>query len=64
MSHFIGGPLDGLDTDDTDTGLCIDLDDGTYACYYRVPWDECVFRYDGDYHFHRVVTKDELEAAP
>ena len=61
MSKAIGGPFDGSDVTWSELHVCVPLADGTYATYHKQPWDECVFQYDGQYHFGKIVSADELQ---
>lgn len=59
---LIGGPLDGaFAKSNCSEGIIIPIGEGRFACYFRVPWDECVFQYDGDYHYHKTVDGDMIE---
>lgn len=62
--NIIGGPKDGAswecsETDDPE-GLCVPLGNDHYACYYRVCWPAFQFIEDGNYHFYKTVSSDDL----
>lgn len=58
---LIGGPYDGGTVDVEGDGICVPLDSGRVACYYRISSDIFKFTPDGNYHFYKIVNKDDLE---
>lgn len=60
MTRAIGGPCDGTEQEWLELHVCVPLGNDRYATYHKQPWDECVFQYDGAYHFGKIVTGDEL----
>lgn len=58
---IVGGPLDGGIAVWTEPHVCVPLEGSRYATYHLLPWDGCVFQFDGKYHFGKVVTADELK---